>query len=227
MLQRRLTLLSPDDPWEKFQLAQLEFEWRRSTRELDTFFAGLPADQLNSPLGIRRRKSWALTQGKVAEALALDVDQPWRQEDYRLGTAWVAEANDSIRVAAAMVAKGDRQGAAARLERTSDDLRAVLQSDPGSNAAISQLGMIMALLGKHDEARTQLKQVRSTTSRAFILAWLGEKEAAIAEYTRALQGVNSGLNVHAMRHDLQYHPLQGDPRWEALLNDPKNNAPLF
>jgi hypothetical protein len=24
-----------------------------------------------------------------------------------------------------------------------------------------------------------------------------------------------------------YAPLRGDPRFEALLNDPKNNAPLF
>jgi len=24
-----------------------------------------------------------------------------------------------------------------------------------------------------------------------------------------------------------FTPLRGDPRFEALLNDPKNNAPLF
>jgi TolB-like protein/Flp pilus assembly protein TadD len=227
MFRRRLAQLNPNDPWEKFAVAWLEFEWRGSTREIDAFFAGLPADQLNSPLGIRRRKSWALTQGKLAEALALDEDQPWLQEDYQLGVAWTADANDSIRVAAAMAAKGDRQGAAARLGRTRETLRGVLQSDPGNNAAISQLGMIMALSGNHAESRMQLEQVRPVRARAFMLAWLGEKEAALAEYARALQDGNSGLNVHEMRHDLQYHPLREDPRFEALLNDPKNNAPLF
>jgi hypothetical protein len=30
-----------------------------------------------------------------------------------------------------------------------------------------------------------------------------------------------------MKHHPAYAPLQGDPRFEALLNDPKNNAPLF
>jgi hypothetical protein len=37
----------------------------------------------------------------------------------------------------------------------------------------------------------------------------------------------SGLNVHEMKRDPTYTPLRGDPRFEALLNDPKNNAPLF
>jgi hypothetical protein len=30
-----------------------------------------------------------------------------------------------------------------------------------------------------------------------------------------------------MRRNARYFPLRGDPRFEALLNDPKNNAPLF
>jgi hypothetical protein len=34
-------------------------------------------------------------------------------------------------------------------------------------------------------------------------------------------------NVHQMRVDALYAPLRGDPRFEALLKDPKNNAPLF
>ena len=35
------------------------------------------------------------------------------------------------------------------------------------------------------------------------------------------------LNVRVMRRHPLFFPLQGDPRFEALLNDPKNNAPLF
>jgi len=57
----------------------------------------------------------------------------------------------------------------------------------------------------------------------------------LAEYARLLrtpmtQGTARNaatLNVHVMRHHPFYFPLQGDPRFEALLNDPKNNAPLF
>jgi hypothetical protein len=35
------------------------------------------------------------------------------------------------------------------------------------------------------------------------------------------------LNVHEMRRAPEFFPLQGDPRFEALLQDRKNNAPLF
>jgi hypothetical protein len=30
-----------------------------------------------------------------------------------------------------------------------------------------------------------------------------------------------------MKRHAHFFPLQGEPRFEALLNDPKNNAPLF
>lgn len=32
---------------------------------------------------------------------------------------------------------------------------------------------------------------------------------------------------HEMKHDPRYHPLRGGLWFETLLNDPKNNAPLF
>ncbi len=43
----------------------------------------------------------------------------------------------------------------------------------------------------------------------------------------ALAAVRGHANVHEMRHHPDFFPLQGDPRFEALLNDPKNNAPLY
>ena len=34
-------------------------------------------------------------------------------------------------------------------------------------------------------------------------------------------------NIHLMKTAPEYFLLRGDPRFEALINDPKNNAPLF
>jgi len=61
---------------------------------------------------------------------------------------------------------------------------------------------------------------------ALILAALGEKDQALAEIARLLR-IPRGANVHELRHSVDWRPLQDDPRFQALLNDPKNNAPLF
>ncbi len=71
-------------------------------------------------------------------------------------------------------------------------------------------------------------------------AWAGDKDRALRDLAGLLRepGVHlmrleSGddyrtrINVHELRTSLEFFPLQGDPRFEALLNDPKNNEPLF
>ena len=66
---------------------------------------------------------------------------------------------------------------------------------------------------------------------AFVYAWTGDKDRALAEYAQLLRKpLYTGgtlVNVHVMKHHPAFLPLQGDPRFEALLNEPKNNAPLF
>jgi hypothetical protein len=66
----------------------------------------------------------------------------------------------------------------------------------------------------------------NSVALAFVYMWTGEKERAVAEYARLLR-LPVGLSVHEMKRSPQYFPLRGNPRWEALLDDPNNNAPLF
>ena len=49
---------------------------------------------------------------------------------------------------------------------------------------------------------------------------------AITELTELLRSP-SAVNVHELKVMPVYFNLRGDPRFQALLNDPKNNAPLF
>ena len=54
----------------------------------------------------------------------------------------------------------------------------------------------------------------------------GDKEYALAEYQRLFRIPSTVMNnVHEMKAG--YSTLHGDPRFEAMLADPKNNAPLF
>ena len=41
------------------------------------------------------------------------------------------------------------------------------------------------------------------------------------------QRVEDDNNLYKARQEVGWLPLRGDPRFEALLNDPQNNAPLF
>ena len=77
-----------------------------------------------------------------------------------------------------------------------------------------------------DDTRDALDGVTYAAFRAFTYDWVGEKEKALAEYARLLKAPSTVLlNVHEMKRS--YSTLHGDPRFQALLDDPQNNAPLF
>ena len=119
--------------------------------------------------------------------------------------------------------------------------RATLEQQPTNPHFWAELGWREALLGNRDEALRCARKAmelepeslepelgpKHAASLAFVYAWTGDKDRAIAEYARLLRVPFSGLNVHEMKRHPAYQPLRGDPRFEALLNDPKNNAPLF
>ena len=67
----------------------------------------------------------------------------------------------------------------------------------------------------------------ATHGSPFSTAGPADKDRAIAEVMRLLRVPASELNVHEMKRAPSFAPLRGDPRFEALLNDPKNNEPLF
>jgi hypothetical protein len=110
----------------------------------------------------------------------------------------------------------------------------------GNTVRVTGQAMIAAMAGEPEEAYRHLQQVteldagsRETgdaTTRlkylTFVQAWTGEKEKALDGVARLLC-TTKGLHVHEIRAMPNLSPLHGDPRFEALLHDSKNNAPLF
>ena len=152
----------------------------------------------------------------------------------------------------ALALSGKGEIAAARALLDSPQIQDYLRkndSEPKNAAAWANTAVIEALRGNRDEALRRINlaleiQPESKDSwggplmrcnYAMVLTWIGEREKAVDECALRLRTpmprtINypwMRFNVYAMRQHPAFAPLCGDPRFEALLNDPKNNAPLF
>lgn len=207
---------------------------RGSTAEGDALFAGLEAARKEDPEAIDCHKQWARLAGDFSLAVRLDERQPYF--DGGGNPRWAQD----FTMAVDRVGVGDLPGGRARLEKLLPDLKAQLQKEPSNSSLWLATGFTEAVLGDRDgalaaaakatelvpEAKDAVDGPQKAVSRAQILAWVGDKDRAVAELARLLR-VPYGANVHNELHDPGWMPLRDDPRFKALLDDPKNNEPLF
>jgi tetratricopeptide (TPR) repeat protein len=119
------------------------------------------------------------------------------------------------------------------------DLKTRLEKQPVNASFWANLGGAHVLLGDRTEAlrcaqkamdlvpesKDALSGPAYSLNYASCLAWLGDKDRALAELARLLR-TPWGENIYSAKTGAAWFPLRGDPRFEALVNDPKNNAPL-
>ena len=139
-----------------------------------------------------------------------------------------------------LAALGDPAAARARAEQALPVMKAELDKQPASADLWAGLSGAYTLLGDKAAAlRAAQKAVELvpesadavagptySQNLASCMAYLGEKDRAIAELARLLRTLY-GENIYVARGSPAWYPLHGDPRFEALVNDLKNNAPLF
>jgi TolB-like protein/cytochrome c-type biogenesis protein CcmH/NrfG len=209
---------------------------RGDTTEMDAFarrtFEPSKAAQFNYALRVNAR-----LRGDFAEAVRLDREQ--RYNDSYGETHWSQDVVAALTLADA----GDQPAARARAAAALDEMKAELELQPANATLWSALAVAHALRGEKDDAlrcaqkavdllpesRDALDGPGTSLVRASVLARVGEKDQALAEFARLLQ-VGFGANIYMARGIwtfVSFQPLRGDPRFEALLKDPKNNAPLF
>ncbi len=238
-MAQRVRVMQSAKPDDGSRAARTAFLLTGSPKETDAFLAARPEEERESKAGLARRHGWAMTKGDFAEALRIDglLSPPETRPRDSVGY--------TIANALALAATGDLAGARARLGDKPTALRAQLEKNPGGGASAGEWGhlaQMAALLGHRDEvmrcaakaedvfpeANDALWGPPTSLKLASARAWLGDKDHAIAELKRLLRVVlDPDGNVHAIRHSAAFFPLRGDPRFEALLNDPRNNAPLF
>ncbi|MBI5770403.1 MAG: protein kinase [Verrucomicrobia bacterium] len=229
---RRLAERQPDRFGNLGTNPRTAFYESGSTREMDEWFA-LPDNS-----GIRLR--YMQQHEKYVEGV--DLNAAGGRMDATATGSWLWQLHWAVLQAA----RGDVAGARERLQHAPANLRSSLAVEPDNYMLLCDLACIEAVLGHAEEALAAAHRAVELVpiekdhwigpqvweNLAFVYAWTGDKTRAIEAYARLLQcpmvsprmAANS---VHVMRHALWFAPLRGDPRWEALLADPKNNAPLF
>ena len=226
----------PDNLFINALVAQIDY-LRNGNADAMRGFARRTVSAEDQPRFLYLQLILARNQGDWAEAIRLDREQRYFDSDTDT-PRWMQD----VLAAATFGEAGDMAAARARAVEVMPVMKAELARQPLSPHLWASLSLGHALLGEKAEAlrcgakaREVLPESRDALQGPIIsslcasaLAWAGEKDAALGEFERLLQvpyGVNAvferGMNLGS------WQPLRGDPRFKALLNDPKNNAPLF
>ena len=237
-LARRLSQAFPDRVSPVSFLEVAEFLHTGSTKGAEAFLKRkfVPSD---SDLYLLVQKINARMTGDLAEAVRLDREHPYVEG------AGITHWEQDVESAQVLAEAGDAGAARARVDSAMPSLTAELARQPSNASLWTSLAEAHALRGEKDEAirccekamelvpesRDAVAGPGNALIRASVLAWIGEKDRALAEFARLLKVPFSGANVHAARNGIwfgaSFRALRGDPRLEALLNDPANNEPAF
>ena len=232
---QRMIALLPDRPRELFAAADDEYGATGSRKAIDDLLAGLTAEQRDSPQGIYWRKFWSITgRDDYAEFKRLDQLQPSFSEEVE------DPALSAIIAATVFWAHDDSAAMKERLDTPYREQRAKSLREPANAKVWSYLAMMEALLGRPEEALRLSRKAADmvpmsrdavdgpifTFMQAQVYAVVGDKDQALEALAHCLN-VPGGFSVHQIRAVQSFAKLHGDPRFEALLNDPQNNAPLF
>jgi TolB-like protein/cytochrome c-type biogenesis protein CcmH/NrfG len=228
----QLIRLRPDDLREQFDLAFSEFDATGSWQAMDELLARLSPAQRESPVGLYWRKEVAMFRD-YDEFKRLDARQPSFEEEEDPNLA-------VVKAAGVYLAHADRAAMEARLAPHVAAWRARVVSEPANAQALAYLAEMEAMLGHPAEGLTLARKAAALLPDTrdaldgpiyrFVVAWVcavnGDKDSAVTELTALFQTA-APFSVHDLRAIPAFTKLRGDPRFEALLNEPKNNAPRF
>ena len=216
-------------------LAFLTYSARGSTAEM-TEFARRVVPPANRADHIYYQRVLALCRADGPEVMRLDAlqrhfesedDPPWAQD---VITAFV------------LAEMGNMTAARERMHEALTAMQAEEIRQAGNYVLWTCQANAHAFLGNKEESmrcrekalalmppsRDALDGATAAAALAVALAWSGEKERALAEFERLLH-LPWGTNIFRDRGfwNGSWKPLRDDPRFKALLSDPKNNEPLF
>jgi TolB-like protein/Flp pilus assembly protein TadD len=228
-----LRRLKPSDETELWSCG-LTWYATGSRRELEAFLAQLEAREPDSPLLREEKMRRALIRADHAEYDRLLATLP-------ASGGFDEEVSQAMRQAWAMKRRGDLAGARKRLGDLPNTLRARLDLEPENTRWMRGLAASAAIQGDYTGALQFINRAAAlnpngkNSPRAFairkiraeIYADMGDRARAVEQLNELLGYPSTEFNVHTLAEDPRFATLRGDPGFEAMLRDPKNNAPLF
>jgi len=213
--------------------SQGAFFARGSTAEMEAF-AHRAVDPSERAKFVYMRWLNAGVRGDWAE-----FARTYREQPYYDGIPEDPRWSQDVNAAESFAEAGDMASARTLAAEALPLMKAEVDRQPNSSGIWASLSLANALLGDRDEtlrcaaksaellpeSRDAIVGPSNSATCAAALAWIGDRDRALAEVERLLH-VPWGLNVYALR--VSFKPLQGEPRFKAAVSDPaKINGPFF
>ena len=231
---RLLLELQPDSFEAAQALAILPFLARGDRTEMEALFARLSPAQLQAPTVVAAKFNWYYHYVGDAQAY---VDLANQQ-----GTDVNFSNDDSmLQYAEALIVIGQRDRAVALVRPLAEQLKARAATTPDNINLLTSLSYAQGISGDVAGANATLDSILATVkpglslrqqvyrqaNASIVYAWIGKKDKAIDLIESMLSIPTAAFNsVHGMKHDIDFYPLRGYPRWEAMLADPANSKPF-
>ena len=225
---RLLVELQPDSFDAAAALAVVPYLARGSRQEMEAVFARLTPEQQKDPKVVAAKFNWYYHQIGDARAYVELSDRQGTDINF-------SDADSTLQYAEALVVLGQRERAIALVRPLRDQLGTRFAADPDNDRVLSSLAYAQALAGDHgatmatlDRLLAKLKpgyplrmQFYVHANAGIVYAWIGEKDKAVDQLAPLMNmPTASTSSVIALQKDIDFSPLRGFPRWEALLVDP-------
>jgi TolB-like protein/Tfp pilus assembly protein PilF len=223
---RQALELQPDLIEAEALLAALPLFTRGSTREWDAWLQSVPA--VSRTNGTFQTLHLQVTAAKGNAADYVELVSRYRRE-----------AREGFGYALALILTGQTERARTVAATIRDEQRANVARDPTDAVAWNRLAFAYAALGERaaaGDAADKSLALRSNSPdqtvppslvrmrHAQLLAWIDRKDLALQELGQVWWEPILGRDPLT---SFMWAPLKGDPRFEALKQDPRNTQPLY
>ncbi len=231
---RLLMELQPDSFDAAAAMALLSFYAQGDRQEMEVLFNRLTPAQQQDPKVVAAKFNWYYHQVGDAKAYVELSDRQGTDINF-------SDADSSMQYAEALCVLGQRDRAVALVRPWLDQLKAKSAADPDNDRVASTLAYALALVGDRDAATQVLDHLLAKLKPGYplrmqyyvranvgiVYGWIGEKDKAVDQLLPLMSiPVQATSSVIGLRNDIDFFPLRGFPRWEALLSDPANNKPF-